>query len=104
MRDHIADFDDFFRPIRNYLYWEPHCFDIPLCYSTRSIFDSLDGIDELTDKFHALDKDTQQLDALLPELSALLPPVIDVMRTTRGSDAVDVLDHERVAGSSRWRR
>ena len=29
LRDHIADFDDFFRPIRNYLYWEPHCFDIP---------------------------------------------------------------------------
>ena len=84
LRDHIADFDDFFRPIRNYLYWEPHCFDIPLCYSTRSIFDSLDGIDELTDKFHSLDKDTQQLDALLPALSALLPPVIDVMRTTRG--------------------
>jgi RND superfamily putative drug exporter len=25
LRDHIADFDDFFRPIRNYFYWEPHC-------------------------------------------------------------------------------
>ena len=31
LRDHIADFDDFFRPIRNYLYWEPHCYDIPVC-------------------------------------------------------------------------
>ena len=31
MRDHISDFDDFFRPLRNYLYWEPHCFDIPVC-------------------------------------------------------------------------
>jgi RND superfamily putative drug exporter len=83
LRNHIADFDDFFRPIRNYFYWEPHCFDIPLCYATRSIFDSLDGVDELTDKFHALDKDTQQLDALLPQLSALLPPVIATMRSTR---------------------
>ena len=45
LRDHIADFDDFFRPIRNYFYWEPHCFDIPICWSLRSIFDSLDGID-----------------------------------------------------------
>ena len=27
----IANFDDFFRPIRNYFYWEPHCFDIPVC-------------------------------------------------------------------------
>ena len=25
LRDHIADFDDFWRPIRNYFYWEPHC-------------------------------------------------------------------------------
>ena len=48
LRDHIADFDDFFRPLRNYFYWEPHCFDIPLCAAVRSLFDSLDGIDEVT--------------------------------------------------------
>ena len=35
LRDHIADFDDFLRPIRNYFYWEPHCYDIPICYSFR---------------------------------------------------------------------
>ena len=29
VRDNIADFDDFFRPIRNYFYWEPHCYNIP---------------------------------------------------------------------------
>ena len=29
IRNNLANFDDFFRPIRNYLYWEPHCFDIP---------------------------------------------------------------------------
>ncbi len=45
LRNHIADFDDFFRPIRNYLYWEPHCYDIPLCWSIRSVFDLLDGVD-----------------------------------------------------------
>src|ERR1700737_2310157 len=44
MRDHIADFDDFFRPLRNYFYWEPHCFDIPICWAIRSVFDTLDGI------------------------------------------------------------
>ncbi len=47
LRDHIADFDDFLRPIRNYFYWEPHCYDIPICWSLRSIFDSLDGVDEI---------------------------------------------------------
>ena len=47
-RDHLADFDDFFRPMRNYFYWEPHCFDIPICWAIRSLYDSLDGVDKLT--------------------------------------------------------
>ncbi|MDT5371438.1 MAG: putative drug exporter of the superfamily, partial [Mycobacterium sp.] len=84
LRDHIADFDDFFRPLRNYFYWEPHCFDIPLCWSTRSLFDALDGIDELTDKLHDVNKDTQTLDSLLPQVVALLPVTIDTLKTTRG--------------------
>ena len=54
LRDNIADFDDFFRPIRNYFYWEPHCFDIPVCWSLRSIFDTLDGIDD-HDRRHPAD-------------------------------------------------
>jgi putative drug exporter of the RND superfamily len=49
LRGHIADFDDFWRPIRNYFYWEPHCFDIPICWSLRSVFDTIDGLDSLTD-------------------------------------------------------
>ena len=53
LRDNIANFDDFFRPIRNYFYWEPHCFDIPVCWSIRSIFDTLDGIDTMTDDIQA---------------------------------------------------
>ena len=54
LRDNIADFDDFFRPIRNYFYWEPHCYDIPVCWSLRSIFDTLDGIDTMTDDIQSL--------------------------------------------------
>ncbi len=50
LRDKIANFDDFFRPLRNYFYWEPHCFDIPICSALRSLFDALDGIDALTDQ------------------------------------------------------
>jgi RND superfamily putative drug exporter len=83
LRGHIADFDDFYRPLRNYFYWEPHCFDIPLCWSTRALFDSLDGIDELTDKLHAVNKDTQTLDSLLPQVTGLLPLTIDTLKTTR---------------------
>ena len=62
LRDHIADFDDFFRPIRNYLYWEPHCFDIPVCWAVRSIFDALDSVDSLTDKMQELMKDLDKMD------------------------------------------
>src|SRR5581483_826016 len=76
LRNHIADFDDFWRPIRNYFYWEPHCFDIPICFSTKSLFDSLDGIDELTDKLHTLQKNTENLDHLMPQMLALMPPMI----------------------------
>ena len=50
LRDKIANFDDFFRPLRNYFYWEPHCFDIPICWALRSLFDALDGINALTDQ------------------------------------------------------
>jgi RND superfamily putative drug exporter len=80
LRDHIADFDDFFRPIRNYLYWEPHCFDIPLCWSLRSTFDTLDGVDTTTDDIQALLPDLERLDSLMPELMAVMPPQIETMK------------------------
>ncbi len=83
LRDHIADFDDFFRPVRNYLYWEPHCYNIPLCWSTRSLFDSLDGIDTMTDQFQSMVPDLQKLDSLMPQMLEVLPQNIDTMKTMR---------------------
>jgi putative drug exporter of the RND superfamily len=80
LRDHIADFDDFFRPIRNYFYWEPHCFDIPICWALRSVFDTLDGIDTLTDDVKSLVPDLQRLDSLMPQLVALMPSMIQTMK------------------------
>jgi RND superfamily putative drug exporter len=81
LRDHIADFDDFFRPIRNYLYWEPHCYDIPVCWSMRSVFDTLDGVDTTTDDIQALLPDLERLDSLMPQLLALMPPQIETMKS-----------------------
>lgn len=83
LRDHIADFDDFFRPVRNYLYWEPHCFNIPLCWSMRSVFESLDGTNKLTDDIEALLPDLDRVDALMPELLQQLPPQIESMKTMK---------------------
>ncbi len=83
LRDNIANFDDQFRPVRNYFYWEPHCFDIPLCAATRSIFDSLDSIDEVTDATGAVQVNTDKLADLAPKLTALLPQTIASMKTSR---------------------
>ncbi|MGV0740678.1 RND family transporter [Mycobacterium syngnathidarum] len=83
MRDNLANFDDFFRPLRNYFYWEPHCFDIPICQSLRSIFDTLDGIDTLTDKMQTLTVDMDRLDELMPQMLPQLRTSIDSMKRMR---------------------
>jgi putative drug exporter of the RND superfamily len=83
LRDKIANFDDFFRPLRNYFYWEPHCFDIPACAALRSLFDALDGIDALTDQLSNVSTSITKLDELQPKLLALIPPQIDIQQTNR---------------------
>jgi RND superfamily putative drug exporter len=83
LRDHIADFDDFFRPLRNYFYWEPHCFDIPVCWSIRSVFDTLDGIQTLTDDIQNLVPDLERLDSLMPQLVAIMPSMIQTMKNMK---------------------
>ncbi|WP_179471198.1 MMPL/RND family transporter [Mycolicibacterium vinylchloridicum] len=80
LRDRIADFDDFYRPIRNYLYWEPHCYNIPLCWSTRSIFDTMDGVDEMTGTMDKVIANMGNLDRLLPEMLTTMPPMITTMQ------------------------
>jgi RND superfamily putative drug exporter len=83
LRDNIANFDDQFRPLRAYFYWEPHCFDIPLCAAARSLFDALDGIDKVTDQTSGVQANTDQLADLAPKLTALLPQTIASMKTSR---------------------
>ena len=83
VRDNIANFDDFFRPIRNYFYWEPHCYDIPICFALRSIFDTLDGIDVLTDDVQQLVPDLEHLDSLMPQLVQMMPEMISTMQTMK---------------------
>jgi putative drug exporter of the RND superfamily len=85
MRDHLADFDDFFRPLRNYLYWEPHCFDIPICWSMRSLFDGLDGVDKLGDNLNGLLANVTDLDQLMPQLVQLMPPMIAVSQNMQST-------------------
>ena len=74
---------DQFRPLRAYFYWEPHCFDIPLCAAARSVFDALDSIDKVTDQTGAVQVNTDQLADLAPKLTALLPQTIASMKSSR---------------------
>jgi putative drug exporter of the RND superfamily len=64
----IANLDDFMRPLKNYFYWEPHCFDIPVCYAFKSLFDGLDGIDALNAQIANATADFQAIDALMPQM------------------------------------
>jgi len=79
-RDHLSDFDDFFRPMRNYFYWEPHCFDIPVCWSMRSVFESIDGISLMSDDFQAIVPDMQRMADLMPKMVATMPKQIASMK------------------------
>jgi putative drug exporter of the RND superfamily len=83
LRDHISDFDDVWRPFRSYFYWEKHCFDIPICWSIRSIFDTLDGVDTMTDDIQNLMPDLDRLDTLIPQMVKIMPPMIATMKSMR---------------------
>ena len=83
IRDSIANFDDFFRPIRNYFYWEPHCYDIPICWALRSIFESIDGINTTSDDFQNLLPDIDRLATLTPQMVEITPTMIASMKTMR---------------------
>ncbi len=85
MRDHLADFDDFARPLRSYLYWEQHCFDIPICWATKSLFEAIDGVDQFSENMSALITDIHNIDAILPQMLAEFPPIIAVAKSMQGT-------------------
>ncbi|WP_448417693.1 MMPL/RND family transporter [Mycolicibacter minnesotensis] len=83
IRDHIADFEDFWRPMRNYFYWEPHCYDIPICFSLRSAFDAVDSVDPMSQSMDKMIAHMGDMDLLMPQMLSTFPPMIDTMETMR---------------------
>ena len=81
IRDKLANFDDFFRPIHSYFYWEKHCYDIPMCFAFRNTFEALDSIDQVTEKFEDLTASLDKLDKIQPQLVGLIPPQIASQET-----------------------
>lgn len=85
VRDHLADFDDVVRPLRNYFYWEPHCFNIPACSAIRSVFDAMDGVNTFSDTMTGLVQDIGDADAVIPDMLEQFPPVIAVAESLRAT-------------------
>jgi RND superfamily putative drug exporter len=83
VRDKLANFDDFFRPLHSYFYWEKHCYDIPACFALRNTFEAIDSIDQLTEKFDDLVVSLDKLDTIQPQLVGLIPPQIASQEVNR---------------------
>ncbi len=99
MRDNIANFDDTVHGIRNYFYWDEHCFNIPACWGVRSAFDALDGVNTFSDNMAALQTDMtamvdgmdrmvngmDNIDALAPQMVEQFPPIITTATTMQNT-------------------
>src|ERR1700739_2177692 len=77
MNQEISNLDDFFRPLKSYFYWEKHCFDVPMCWSFRSLFDTLDNIDKLADDITEARTSLEEIDRLLPQIITQLKLTAD---------------------------
>ncbi|WP_036453247.1 RND family transporter [Mycolicibacterium smegmatis] len=84
VNDGISNLDDFLRPLKNYFYWEPHCFDIPVCFAMRALFDSLDGIDSLDQQIGNAVQSFEAIDRLLPQMITQLEQMEVASKATLG--------------------
>ncbi|MCB0945847.1 MAG: MMPL family RND transporter, partial [Mycobacterium sp.] len=62
---------------------EPHCYDIPVCAAVRSLFDAIDGVDALTDQFGRVTASLDELNAVQPQLLALIPQQIAIQEANK---------------------
>ncbi|MBZ4532836.1 MMPL/RND family transporter [Mycobacterium avium] len=77
LRSNLANLEDFFRPIRSYFYWEKHCFDIPVCWAFRSLFESIDGLDKMADDIKDAVSYLEVIDKTLPQIITQLKLTAD---------------------------
>ena len=69
-RDNLANVDDFLRPLRSYLYWEKHCFDIPICWALRSLNETVDNVDQVSEQLVTLVKGLVIIDTVTPQMAS----------------------------------
>ncbi len=77
MDEELSNLDDFMRPIRSYFYWEPHCYDIPVCWAFRSLWDMMDSVDKLAENIKDAVTSLEVVDSLLPQMVTQLNMMAD---------------------------
>jgi putative drug exporter of the RND superfamily len=77
MNEEISNLDDFFRPLKGYFYWDKHCFDIPICWAFRSLWDTLDKIDHLAADIKDVRTSLQAIDGIVPQIITQLKLTAD---------------------------
>ncbi|WP_374025430.1 RND family transporter [Mycobacterium sp. HNNTM2301] len=81
VRDNLANVDDFFRPLRGYLYWERHCYDIPICWALRSLTETVDNVDQVSEQLGNLVKGLAIIDTVTPQMVPLMHAMAEHMGT-----------------------
>ncbi len=77
MNEEVSNVDDFFRPLKSYFYWEKHCFDIPICWTFRSLWDTIDHIDHLAEDINNARISLEEIDKVLPQIITQLKLTAD---------------------------
>lgn len=77
MNEEVSNLDDFFRPVKSYFYWEKHCFDIPICWAFRSLWDTIDHIDHLAEDIKFARISLVEVDKAFPQIIAQLKLTAD---------------------------
>jgi putative drug exporter of the RND superfamily len=84
MNAEVSNLDDFFRPIKSYFYWDTHCFDVPVCWTLRSVFDTLDHIDKLAEDIKYARISLVEVDKAFPQIIAQLKATADDTEALQG--------------------
>ncbi len=77
MNEEVSNVDDFFRPLKSYFYWDKHCFDIPICWAFRSLWDTIDHIDHLAADINDAKTSLEAIDRILPQIITQLKLTAD---------------------------
>jgi RND superfamily putative drug exporter len=77
INEEVSNLDDFFRPIKSYFYWDKHCFDIPICWAFRSVWDTIDQIDHLAEDINKTRISLVEIDKTFPKIIAELKATAD---------------------------